>query len=176
MASILFALQLAYTVTTIVETASPSFLAVRLLGLVASVAFWVASFLEHGRSIAPSTLLTVYLVFSTFSDVVQLGLLYVAKNICSPSILATFVFATGVVLLILEVQNKTPILRKPYQNLAPEELSGFLGTAFFWWVNGIVGMGHSKILSLDDMPPLATYLDVMKTREAMQRVWDNRSM
>jgi ATP-binding cassette subfamily C (CFTR/MRP) protein 1 len=168
-------LQLAYTVPAITGTAITALLAARLLSLVAYAAFCVLSILEHGRSVTPSTLLTVYLVFSAFSDAIQLGLLYVAKNLCSPSALSLAIFIARLALLVLEAQNKTSILREPYRHLAPEETAGFFGSAFFWWVNGIIALGYSKILSVQDMPPLASYLDTMKMREAMQRTWDKRS-
>lgn len=168
-------MQLAYIVPAITGTAITTFLAARLLSLVAYAACCVLSILEHGRSVTPSTLLTVYLVFSAFSDVIQLGLLYVAKNLCSPSALPFTIFMARLALLLLEALNKTSILREPYRHLAPEETAGFFGTAFFWWVNSIIALGYSKILSVHDMPPLVSYLDTMEMREAMQRMWDKRS-
>lgn len=167
---------MAYVVLEIKGRIDATLLAEQLLSLAAAAALCVVSFLEHGRSIAPSTVLTVYLVFSAFSDVVQVGLLYVARNLCNISALAFVIFMVKLVLLILEGQEKTSILREPYQHLAPEETAGFFGTAFFWWVNRVLALGYSRILSLEDMPPLASYLDTMKMREAMQRTWDKRSM
>jgi len=134
----------------------------------------ILSFLEHGRSIAPSTVLTVYLTLAIFSRCVRFGLLYVARNLCSTSLLPSSIFIATFILLVLEGQIKTPILREPYQNLAPEETAGFFGNAFFWWVNRIIVLGHSKIMSIEDMPPLASYLDNMKVREDMQQTWDRR--
>ena len=123
----------------------------------------------------PSTLLTSYFVIITLSDVTQAGLLYVAWNLCNPWGLTSAISATRFVLLVLEGQTKRSILREPYDKLAPEETAGFFGVAFFWWVNKVLKTGYSKVLSLDDMPPLGRSLDVMKTREAMQREWDKRS-
>lgn len=150
-------------------------LAARVMALVASVALCVLSFLEHGRSVAPSTILTVFLVFGVFCDFVQAGLYYVAKNLCHYSPLTAAIFAVKLVVLGLESQNKTSILREPYQNLAPEERAGFFGNAFFWWVNKVISLGYQKVLTAEDMPPLASYMDTMKMREQLQRTWDNRS-
>ncbi len=172
----LVALQLAYVVLEIPGTTDSALLTARLLSLIASAAVCVLSFLEHGRSVAPSTVLTVYLVFSTLCDVIQVGLLYVARNLCDPPGLAFAIFIVKLLLLHLEARNKTSILREPYRHLAPEETAGFFGSAFFWWVNRIIALGYSKIFSLEDMPPLATYLDTLKQREAMQQTWDKRSM
>lgn len=109
------------------------------------------------------------------SDAVQAGLLYVAQNLCNPWGLATAISAARFGLLILEGQTKRPILREPYDKLSPEETSGFFSVAFFWWVNKVLRIGYTNVLSLDDMPPLGKPLDAMKTRIAMQREWDKRS-
>ncbi|CAK7207178.1 hypothetical protein SEUCBS139899_009986 [Sporothrix eucalyptigena] len=147
--------------------------AAHLSSLVAAVAVCVLSFLEHGRNVAPSTLLTSYLAMALFSDVIQAGLLYVAGNLCRPWSLAFAIFGVRLVLFVLELQTKEKILRSPAKNrLSPEETAGFFGVAFFWWVNRILRTGYSTILSLGDMPPLGASLDTMRAREAMQKAWD----
>ncbi|KAI9738030.1 MAG: hypothetical protein M1818_005458 [Claussenomyces sp. TS43310] len=134
--------ELAYTAPAVTGI-DTTLLAARLLSLVAYAAFCVLSILEHGRSITPSTILTVYLVFSAFFDTIQFGLLYVAKSLCSPSALSVAIFLVRLALLVIEARKKTSILREPYQHLAPEETAGFLDTAFFWWVNDINALGYS---------------------------------
>lgn len=42
-------------------------------------------------------------------------------------------------------------------------------------MNRLLKTGYSKVLSLDDMPPLGKSLNVMKTRAVMQREWDKKS-
>jgi ATP-binding cassette subfamily C (CFTR/MRP) protein 1 len=133
------------------------------------------SLLENGRSAAPSTILTVYLAVSGFSDIIKFGLLYVAKNLCSHSILPVAIFMVRMSLLVLEARTKTAILREPFQDLAPEETAGVFGTTFFWWVNKFIALGYSRILSIKDMPPLASNLDTITIREDMQKIWDKRS-
>ena len=146
-----------------------------LVSLVTATAVCVLSFLEHGRNVAPSTLLTTYLTLAIFSDVIEAGLRLVAWNLCHPWGLKSASFGVKLVLLILESRTKRTILREPYVNLSPEETAGFFGVAFFWWVNGLLSQGYAKLLSLSDIPPLIGALDVMTTRELIQREWDNRS-
>lgn len=100
------------------------------LALVAAVALCVVSFLEHGRKVRPSGLLTTYPVISIFSDVVQVGLLYVAWNFCNPVGLPLAKFMAKCVLLVIESQTKNDILRKPYYALGPEDTSGLFGLVF----------------------------------------------
>ncbi|KAK4449692.1 hypothetical protein QBC34DRAFT_350884 [Podospora aff. communis PSN243] len=171
---LLFGLQLANLVVGIREHNSSYTLSYEVLDLVAAVVVAILSFLEHGRNPAPSTLLTTYLVLAIFSDAVQAGLLTVAWNLCNPWGLSTKVFTTRVILFTLEAQSKKSFLREPYAKLAPEQTAGFLGNAFFWWVNGILRTGYSTMFSLDNMPPLDQALDAMRARERMQDAWDKR--
>jgi hypothetical protein len=172
---ILVALQLTYVVFAITGSATATLIAAQVLSLTAYALFGVLSVLEHGRSITPSTLLTVYMLSLIFCDIIHFGFLYVARDLCSFSALPPAICVIKVALLVCEALNKTLILREPYRHLAPEERAGFFGIAFFWWVNEFIGLGHSKILSLQDMPPLPSYLDARKLREAMQTTWDKRS-
>lgn len=98
-----------------------------------------------------------------------------AWNLCNFIGLASAVFATKCVLLVLEGQTKRSILRKPYDALGPEETSGFFGLLFFWWVNKLLKTGYSKVLSVNELPVLEMSFDVIKARETMQREWDKRS-
>lgn len=135
----------------------------------------VLSFLEHGRNVQPSTLLTSYLLVATISDAICAGLLFVARNLCRSAGHPLAIFATRFALLILEGRTKASILREPSDKLSPEETSGFFGVALYWWVNKILKNGYSHVLSLEDMPPFGKSLDVGRTRETMQREWDTTS-
>lgn len=141
----------------------------------ATVAVCVVSFLEHGRNVRPSGLLTAFLAASIFSDIVQAGLLYVAWNLCNPVGLPLAGFMAKCVLLVLESQTKNGILRKPYDELGPEDTSGVFGLVFFWWVNRLLWTGSSKILSTEDLPKMETSFDALRIREEMQAQWDKRS-
>ena len=171
----LFGLQLAHLVSGMRGHGPWHTLAPQLLSLVAAVVVIVLSPLEHGRNVGPSTLLTTYLLLATFSDVIQAGLLAVAWNLCNLWGLTSAIFAIKVVLLALESQTKRSILREPFARLSPEQTAGFLGVAFFWWVNDILKTGYSKVFSLDDIPPLDEALNAMKSREMMQQSWEKRS-
>jgi hypothetical protein len=149
--------------------------AAQALSLAATATLGVLSFFEHGRSVSPSNLLMIFLAASCFVDIMEAGLLAVAENFCRLSPVASALFAAKLVLLGLEMQDKTPILREPYRDLCPEERTGYFGNAFFWWVNRIIAAGSSKILSLQDLPPLASSINAMQLRDEIQRVWDKRS-
>lgn len=174
LAAILFAWQLVYFMLSIQRTATTIWSAA--IRLVAYGTLPLISILEHGRSVRPSTLLTLFLVFSASSDAIQWGLLHFVTNCPTSPAVIGIAFTIKVILLVLEMRNKMSILREPYENMSPEEISGLLGNLFFWWVNDFIVLGYSKILSADDMPPLPSYLNSMKLRKAMQVTWDQRSM
>jgi hypothetical protein len=171
----LFGLQLASLIVSARERSRAHSLVHGTLELVAAAVVGVLSLLEHGRNAAPSTILTTYLVLAIFSDLVHAGLLAVAWNLCNPWGLPSAIFANRVILFVLEAQAKASVLREPYAKLSPEQTAGFLGNAFFWWVNDILRTGYAKIFTLDTIPPLDEALDAMKAREAMQKSWDTRS-
>ncbi len=143
--------------------------------LTAATSVSVLSFLEHGRNVRPSTILTSYLTVTVISDIIETGLSYVVWGLCVPWNLKAAIFATNCTLLVLESQSKRSILRPPYDALSPEETSGFLGVIFFWWINKVLKTGYFNILSLDDLPPLDESLDAAKIREGIEREWNKRS-
>jgi ATP-binding cassette, subfamily C (CFTR/MRP), member 1 len=170
-----FALTLSHLATAIDWKSSPTSWTSGILHIASSAVLCLLSFFEHGRSVAPSTVATVYLAGRLFADVIEVGLLYVAENLCVISPLAISVSAANLILFILEARDKTTILREPYRDLAPEERSGFFGNVFFWWVNNAIAFSYSKVLLPEDLPPLASSIDAMVLRESMQRIWDERS-
>lgn len=170
----LFALQLANLILSLKKQSSRD-TAAQQLSLVTAVAVCIVSFLEHGRNVRPSGLLTTFLMASIFSDIVQAGLLYVAWNLCNPLGLPLAVFLAECFLLVLESQTKNGILRKPHDELGPEDTSGFFGLVFFWWVNRLLWTGSSKSLSTEDLPKMETSFDALRIREEMQAQWDKRS-
>jgi hypothetical protein len=78
------------------------------------------------------------------------------------------------VLLVLEGKTKQGILRKPHDELGPEDTCGLLNLVFFWWVNRLLWTGNSKILSSEDLPAMEVSFDAPRIWE-MQAQWDKRS-
>lgn len=158
------------------QLAGPRDVASSLLSTVAAAAVCVLSFLEHGRNVAPSTLLTTYLGLVVLSDAVRAGLLYAVCGLGQQSWGRSLaLLAAELIVFTLESQTKEGLLREPYDTLSPEEKAGFWGRAFFWWTNSLLRTGYAKRLSFDDLPPFDASADALKAREVMQREWDKRS-
>ncbi|CAG8971668.1 hypothetical protein HYALB_00003136 [Hymenoscyphus albidus] len=107
------------------------------------------SYLEHSRSVRPSSLLIVYLLFSTPLDAVQARTLWLKE--VSGALLAVFTAAIVIkaALLALEPQSKINLLVVPYLSWPLESVSGILSRSSFWWLNSLLWSGSQKILSND---------------------------
>ena len=147
-----------------IRTAVPA-VALSLLG-----ALFVAilSFFEHGRSVRPSTLLTVYLLLSILFDSVHARTLFLRPYIPT-SLAATVTASIGlqVILLLLETQHKGNHLSAAHrEKYSPEELSGILTRTVFSWLNTLFVQGFRKMLTLDDLFPTDNQLssDLLMTR------------
>jgi hypothetical protein len=77
-------------------------------------------------------------------------------------------------LLVTESQNKVSILKPAYKHLAPEELTGVLGRALFWWINSILKEGYHGFLIQDDLPKVDRALSSTILRKRLIRVWNQR--
>lgn len=101
------------------------------LSFVNALALGQLSYVEHTRSLQPSTLITAYLLFSLLFDAAQVRTLYLRAN---SNVLAT-VFTASIALklavLVLEAPNKRSSLKQPYRNYAREALSGIFNRTVF---------------------------------------------
>ncbi|MCJ1311900.1 hypothetical protein MMC25_005573 [Agyrium rufum] len=144
------------------------------VSFIVSLAIIALSHVEHNRSIRPSTLLNVYLLFSLLFDVIQARTLYLMKESSSISGIFTASIGLKLALLILETQEKRPILRDPYRRLSPEATSGIFSRSFFWWLNGLFIEGFRSILTFESLFDIDAELDSRPLRDRMQEAWDQR--
>jgi ATP-binding cassette, subfamily C (CFTR/MRP), member 1 len=130
------------------------------------------SFLEHGRSVKPSTLITFYLVASIICDSINLATVY--ERQAETRILALLTASSGlkVILLVLETLNKRSYLREPYKILPLEETVSDLNRIFLFWMNGQIWKGHKKLLSVADLPELDEHMKSIGLRATAVQVWE----
>lgn len=121
----------------------------------------VLSFLTHQeqrRSIAPSTLITVYLLVSIVFDAVRCRTLWLLGNVGSIGTYFAIALATKFVILCLENQSKRSILIEKWQSYGREATSGFLSRSVLFWVNEFLLKGHRSSLTAVDMYALSSNL------------------
>lgn len=144
------------------------------LAFVAAIAVFALSYVEHSRSVAPSTLLNVYLLFSLVFDLVQARTLYLRHD--DTPIAAVFSAMIGIkaALLFLESLGKRSYLKKPYRELPPESISGIFNQSFFWWLNSLFIGGFRRLLSFDDLFTIDGELTSEGLGNNIQQAWDLR--
>jgi ATP-binding cassette, subfamily C (CFTR/MRP), member 1 len=119
------------------------------------------SFVEHSRSVRPSSLLSVYLLLSILLDSAQVRTLFLRPYYPS-SLAGTATASVGlkVLLLLLEIQHKEKYLNPTHREKhPPEELSGIFGRTVFSWLNALFVQGFRKLLTLDDLFPTDSALN-----------------
>ncbi|KAF0315816.1 ABC multidrug transporter [Colletotrichum asianum] len=148
--------------------------AAAVLGVLDALALGVLSHTEHVRSIRPSTIICVYLVFSLAFDAVQCRTLWLLPGLQKLAAVFTASLTVKLAMFMLEVQGKRRFLIAALRNLSPDTTSGIIGRGFFWWLNGLMTRGFKATLS-----PAALY-DIdegLKSEELLQRLlqqWDQR--
>jgi len=131
------------------------------------------SFLEHNRSIRPSSLLQVYLLFSLLCDIARARTLWLIGN--STAIAA--VFTTTVVFKLcittLESIEKRRILTSEYKGLTLESTSGVLNISIFWWLNSLLRSGARNIFAIDDLEDVKQKFYSNVLQKSLEVHWSN---
>ncbi|RDW87858.1 hypothetical protein BP5796_03552 [Coleophoma crateriformis] len=147
-------------------------IAANAISFVAALAVCQLSFLEHGRSVKPSSLLIFYLLASVICEGVSIQSFYLDLGSSATPLVLTAAFGLKFVFLILESISKRSYLRDPYKELPVEQTVSDLNRAFLIWVNDLILLGNSKILTYNDLPSLDEKLTSRKLRVRMQDVWE----
>ncbi|KAL7914654.1 P-loop containing nucleoside triphosphate hydrolase protein [Trichoderma velutinum] len=152
------------------EVLTRASLAAATLGLADGMALSVLSYLEHRRSIRPSSIILVYLVFSIAFDAVQCRTLWLLKtNVLAPVFTATL--ACKLVIFLLELGEKRHILLHPWSTLTPETTSSIINRSLFWWLNDLLLRGFRTPLSTDTLYEID---DGMKSERLFYKLQDAR--
>lgn len=130
------------------------------------------SYLEHLRSVRPSTLLSVYLGTSILLDTPRIRTLFFIPD--SQTIARLFLagFLVKILIFALEVSEKRRLLRPKWQDASPEATSGVINRALFIWLNNVILRGFQTMLTVDTLTPLdADLLDASRPSKLMER-WE----
>ena len=169
---LLVGLELVLLVAWAVNAATPASVPSAALSFADSIAIFLLISLGHSRSVQPLSLITVYLIFSTLFNAVELRTLFLRQE--PPAILglSTAVVGAKLLLLLLEIQSKRKYLRFPYRDYSPEATSGVVNRSFFWWLNPLIVSGFKKILTLDDLSASDPELRSEALQKRLERSWD----
>ncbi|KAJ6439410.1 ABC multidrug transporter [Purpureocillium lavendulum] len=119
------------------------------LGVVASLALTVLSYVDHSRCVRPSSITALYLVGSIALDAVQCRTLWsLGDDARDAAHLFTAMVACKAAMLCFETRTKRGALVPKWQHAGPEETSGIISRLFFWWLNGLLVTGYNGDLSV----------------------------
>ncbi|KAH7165351.1 ABC transporter [Dactylonectria macrodidyma] len=151
-------------------------LAADIIGLAATVGAIVLSYLDHQRSVRPSTLLSLYLSASVILSISRTRTLW----LMGPSAPETAVFTamsvlTLVVLVLESIERRSSFnvsdKSGSFKEYAPEQWSGLWVRTSFAWLVATLRLGYSKFISVNDLPLLDTQLRSAVLREKLMSTW-----
>jgi ATP-binding cassette subfamily C (CFTR/MRP) protein 1 len=144
------------------------------LDFVAAIVLFILSSYEHTRSVAPSTLIAIYLVLTLPLDVARVRTLFLLDGSYPTKTIAA-VSATSLVIklgiLLSEALSKQQILLQHYQHLPPEATSSPYSRLFFWWVNPLLWRGFRNFFEIQDLYNIDDSLSSATLGSKFQRSW-----
>ncbi|KAH8665276.1 putative ABC multidrug transporter [Tricladium varicosporioides] len=130
------------TLATAVITATMSLISIAL------------SYLEHFRTIRPSSIIILFLLFTTLFDAARTRTLW---NITENRTVATLMSGSvglRILLLGLEGLGKQSSLKHVYKDASAESTTGIMGQSLFWWLNPLLRRGYKELLATKDLMTL----------------------
>ncbi|KAG8425172.1 hypothetical protein J3458_001901 [Metarhizium acridum] len=121
------------------------------LGVADAAAITMLTYLEHHRSVRPSSMLCVYLLLSSLFESVRCRTLWLLHSAQPLATIVSALLATKVALLLLEFQNKAFILSGKGRSLGPEATSGIISRSLLWWLNDLFFTGYGTTLSVEKL-------------------------
>ncbi|KAK9802300.1 putative ABC transporter [Seiridium cardinale] len=142
--------------------------ALSILGTCAAI--WL-SYVDHQRSLRPSTLLGLYLSVLVILDIARVRTQWLIGHGKGEPAVLTATISLTVIALLVESTDKKSSMEEEKRLGAPEEYSGFWTRTAFSWLVSTFRAGYSKIISLEDLPKLDTRLESHFLREKLVRTW-----
>ncbi len=146
------------------------------LNVVVAIQILCLSWAEDSRSVRPSVVLTVYLLFTLLLDFAQARTLWLQGANTAIAAVFSASIALKLVLLVLESQSKRSFLTPSHRDLPPESTSGVLSRGVLWWLNGLLARGYRALLPFDALYVLDKDLVTDCLAGKIRRVWETRKV
>lgn len=132
----------------------------------------IVSYLEHLRSLRPSSLLCIYLGLSILLDLARTRTLFYIEHIRIIAPLSLAGFFIKLLLFLLEVSEKRRLIRPEWQDGSPEATSGVINRALFLWLNRLFLRGFRTTITLNTLAPLDLDLLSASNPSKLIRAWE----
>lgn len=140
----------------VVEVSQSSFrtrasLPAAVLALAAALGLYLLSYIEHVKSIRPSSIIDAYLLLTLPFDAAQLRTRWLRGEGVAENGIASALLGVKLLVLISEATEKRRLLFTPYANPSPEATSGLYSRGLFWWLNPLFRLGFRNVVNDDDL-------------------------
>ncbi|KAG6087196.1 hypothetical protein E4U15_008222 [Claviceps sp. LM218 group G6] len=128
------------------------------------------SYLEHVRSVRPSTILCLYLGISSLLDLAssRTSFFIPGYDVVAPIHLSSYF--VKLVILGTEVIEKRKLLMWHCKNVSPEAVASFYNRVFFVWLNSLLLKGYRTSLTVDTLTTLDQDI-LAKKRSKIALLW-----
>ncbi|KAK3332944.1 P-loop containing nucleoside triphosphate hydrolase protein [Cercophora scortea] len=148
-------------------------LAADILSIVGIIGAAGLSYLDHQRSLRPSTLLSLYLPALVLVTIPRARTFWLMGGRASgeaAAMTATLVLTTFA-LFLESMEKRSSVVAKEKKSRAPEEYSGLWPRTAFAWLAGTFRAGYAKVLVQDDLPILDSRLRSSALRQSLVDTW-----
>ncbi|KAJ0386297.1 hypothetical protein COL922a_004688 [Colletotrichum nupharicola] len=151
-------------------------IAASCVSFAASLVFGGLSYIEHSKSLKPSSILNTYILVSLVLDGAILRTIWLSHLSAAISAVFTASFALKTAIVILEAQGKTRYLvDSDGRSLSPEETSGIYSRGLFWWLTPLLMTGFRRLLKPLDLFTLDESMSAAVLSERFWKHWNESS-
>ncbi|KXH40319.1 hypothetical protein CNYM01_09093 [Colletotrichum nymphaeae SA-01] len=145
----------------------------------ATVMFAGLSYIEHAKSLKPSSILNTYILVSLVLDGAILRTMWLSHLSVAISAVFAASFACKAAVVILEAQEKTrylvPSSSAGGRSYSPEETSGIYSRGLFWWLTPLLLTGFRRLLKPLDLFVLDGSMSAAALNERFWLHWNKSS-
>lgn len=131
---------------------------VAICGFLTAIVLMILSMYEHIRSMAPSTLVPLYVIASLSLDVAQCRRLGSHGQQSVPYTITTMLVLNKVAVILIEALPKRGILLAAYRDCSPSDTAGPYSTLLLWWINPLLWKGFFTQFGVNNLYPLEVAL------------------
>ncbi|KAK2037213.1 multidrug resistance-like protein [Colletotrichum somersetense] len=141
----------------------------------ATVMFGGLSYIEHAKSLKPSSILNIYIFVSLVLDGAILRTVWLSHLSVAIAAVFSASFALKAAVMILEAQGKTRHLASAGRPCSPEETSGIYSRGLFWWLTPLLLTGFRRLLKPLDLFVLDESMSAAVLNERFWLCWNRSS-
>jgi ATP-binding cassette, subfamily C (CFTR/MRP), member 1 len=127
---------------------NPSALAAAAITVATTLPICALSYYEHTFNVAPSIVLSFYLLLTVIFDIAKVRSLWLIDDVKPLAVLESLALVATITLAIAETKTKKTILLSRYRGFTWEQLSGLYGRSLFLWLRELLWHGEEYIFHI----------------------------